>query len=118
MCHDFNLTWFCVTRHARLNKKSEASLLKWLGVVEKPICSRFLNRIHLILIDSSPDHTTGIFEGVPKDGGIVEGEFEICDRPHLPTYNLPVMQNDELTSGYVCNSLLGILKIEPLVKLL
>ena len=68
--------------------------------------------------DSSPDHTTGIFEGVPKDGGIVDGEFEICDRPHLPTYNLPVMQNDELTSGYVSTSLLGTLKIEPRVKLL
>lgn len=80
--------------------------------------SCFLNRIHLILIDASPDHTTGIFEAVPKDGSIVDGEFEICDRPHLPTYNLPVMQNDELTSGYVSTSLLGTLKSESSVKLL
>lgn len=80
--------------------------------------SGFLNRIHLILIDASPDHTTGIFEAVPKDGSIVDGEFEICDRPHLPTYNLPVMQNDELTSGYVNTSLLGTLKSESSVKLL
>ncbi|XP_078380644.1 uncharacterized protein LOC144663538 isoform X2 [Oculina patagonica] len=51
------------------------------------------------VLDASPDQTSGIFEGVPKDESIVDGEFEMCDRPHLPTYNLPVMQNDELTSG-------------------
>ena len=82
------------------------------------IRSRFLNRIYLMLIDASPDHTTGIFEGVPRDGSIVDGEFEICDRPHLPTYNLPVLQSDELTSGYVRSGFLGSLKSEPRDKLL
>ncbi|KAJ7373436.1 BCL-6 corepressor-like protein 1 [Desmophyllum pertusum] len=51
------------------------------------------------LLDASSDQTSGIFEGVPKDEILVEGEFEMCDRPHLPTYNLPVMANDEFTSG-------------------
>jgi len=69
--------------------------------------------MYLIVIDASLDHTTGIFEGVPKDGSIADGEFEMCDRPHLSTYNLPVMQNDELTCGYVSTSLLGSLKIKP-----
>lgn len=69
--------------------------------------------MYLIVIEASLDHTTGIFEGVPKDGSITDGEFEMCDRPHLSTYNLPVMQNDELTTGYVSTSLQGTLKIEP-----
>ena len=82
------------------------------------IRSRFLSGIHLILIDASPDDISGIFEGVPKDGSIVDGEFEICDRPHLPTYNLPVMQHDELTSGYVSSCFLENLKSESRDKLL
>lgn len=42
---------------------------------------------------------SGIFEGVPKIETVPDGEFELSDRPHLPTYNLPVVVNDELTSG-------------------
>ena len=55
--------------------------------------------LFLLILDESLDHTSGIFEGVPKSETIPDGEFELSDRPHLPTYNLPVMVNDELTSG-------------------
>ncbi|XP_022797309.1 uncharacterized protein LOC111335615 isoform X2 [Stylophora pistillata] len=50
-------------------------------------------------MDESLDHTSGIFEGVPRSETVPDGEFELSDRPHLPTYNLPFMMNDELTTG-------------------
>lgn len=50
-------------------------------------------------LDESPDHTSGIFEGVPVGNSSLQGEFEMCDRPHLPTYNLPVMTGEDSTSG-------------------
>ena len=50
-------------------------------------------------LDESADRTSGIFEGVPAGNSALQGEFEMCDRPHLPTYNLPVMTSGESTSG-------------------
>ena len=50
-------------------------------------------------LDDFPDHISGIFDGVPAGNSNLDGEFEMCDRPHLPTYNLPVMTSDDLTSG-------------------
>ena len=42
----------------------------------------------------NPDHVTGILEGVPDSASVCDGEFELSDRPHLPTYNLPFFSDD------------------------
>ena len=40
--------------------------------------------------ESNPESISGIFEGVPDCRDLGEPEFEACDKPFLPTYNLPV----------------------------
>lgn len=49
-------------------------------------------------IDESADHT-GIFEGVPPGKSVLQGEFEMWDKPHFPTYNLPVVTSNNSISG-------------------
>jgi len=51
------------------------------------------------VMDESTDHTCGIFEGVPSGKSVLQGEFEMWDKPHFPTYNLPVVTSNNSISG-------------------